>query len=163
MNESGISLASLCGWWHHSADPFWSALRQETVLALCPGLWCVISGWVISRVMLGLSLVAPQPDCNVWGFYLYDRRAAVSMFRGRRVDESGRETGRNSVGWAGLEQGGWFVWGGLLIIRVLLCVQMYFLIPTFPCFCLFSSWIIPVSGLQHIFHLLHSKYTKRQE
>lgn len=23
-----------------------------------------------------------------------------------------------------------------------------------------SSWILPVSGLQHIFHLLHCKYTK---
>lgn len=29
--------------------------------------------------------------------------------------------------------------------------------------CLFSSWIIPVSGLQHVFNLLHSKYTKHQK
>lgn len=42
----------------------------------------------------------------------------------------------------------------------LLCAS---LIPAFTCFLLFSSWIISVSGLQHLLHLLHSKYSTHQE
>lgn len=57
--------------------------------------------------MLKLSLVAPQSNCNAWEFYLYDRRAAVIMLRRRGAGG----TGRSSVGWAGSEQGGWFVLG----------------------------------------------------
>lgn len=42
----------------------------------------------------------------------------------------------------------------------LLCAS---LIPAFTCFLLFSSWIISVSGLQHLLHLLHSKYSTHLE
>lgn len=46
--SAGIGTTSRCGWWHHTADPFWSAHSQETVLVLFPCLWCVITSWVIS-------------------------------------------------------------------------------------------------------------------
>lgn len=97
-----------------------------------------------------------------------------SLCSGRRrrwVVESGQaggtgNSGSNGVGWAGwvvCVERLWEVGGGgaLLITRVLLFVQMYFLISAFTCgFCLFSSWIISVSGLQHILHLLHGEFTK---
>lgn len=52
--------------------------------------------------------------------------------------------------------------GSLTTIRVMFCLQTYILISYLTCgFCLFSSWIIPVSGLQYFFYLLHCEYTER--
>lgn len=89
-----------------------------------------------------LGLVGPQPDC-VGVFIFMTAGPAVESLRG------------GGTGWAGLEQGG--TGAGSAV-----CTHVLSNPPLFTCLLLFSSWIVAVSGLQHLLHLLHSKYTRRQ-
>ena len=78
---------------------------------------------------------------------------------GGGLGEMGTPVGR----WVGRVGAGWVACIGRLW-GVCLCTDVSSN-PHFPFLfcCLFSSWIIPVSGLQHVFNLLHSKYTKHQK
>lgn len=100
--SAGISTTSQCGWWLHTADPFWSAPRQETELALCPGLRCVclITGWIISRVMFRLWLIAQ----TVMSF-IFMRVELQTRFERRWVGGK-----RNWEHWEEWCQGGWYAY-----------------------------------------------------
>lgn len=140
--SSNIGPTLLRGWEHHIADQLLGGRKQCGVAVFQP-LMC--DQWVISSVISRLVLVAPQ-------------HGSVFIFMTAEPQPWGAGGGIESDGHVQSEVGGFY---GEAVVG-LLCAQMYSLIPHLSLFlfCPCSSWIIPVSGLQYLLHLLHSKYTE---
>lgn len=108
--SAGISTTSRCGWWHHAADPFWSAQSGRQCWRCFPAsdVWLLVESLVAPQFQLQhVRFLIPAVIMSLWG-------------RGQLMQAGGAgKTGRWRAGWAGSAGGEWVVSegraGGLLI------------------------------------------------